>query len=60
MILNTLLKTSTRRGPVTIQNKVTPRDAKALEPRDFAFAGTAIHRCRGGPLELLKRPPFRG
>ena len=53
---------------VTIQNKVTPREAKALqaelaatlEPRDFAFAGLALHAYRGGPWELLKRCPFRG
>jgi hypothetical protein len=53
---------------VTIQNKVTPREAKALqaelaatiEPRDFTFAGLALHAYRGGPWELLKRCPFRG
>jgi hypothetical protein len=52
---------------VTIQNKVSPREAKALqaalaatlEPRDFAFAGLAMHAYRGGPWELLKRSPFR-
>jgi len=53
---------------VTIQNKVTSREAKALqaelaeslEPRDFAFAGLALHAYRGGPWELLKRWSFRG
>jgi 2'-5' RNA ligase len=53
---------------VTIQNKVSPREAKALqaalgatlEPRDFAFVGLAMHAYRGGPWELLKRSPFRG
>jgi hypothetical protein len=53
---------------VTIQNKVAPREAKALqqqlaatiEPRDFAFAGLALHRYRGGPWEFVKRWPFRG
>jgi hypothetical protein len=53
---------------VTIQNKVSPRDAKALqqalaatfEPRDFAFSGLALHRYRGGPWEPVKRWAFRG
>jgi len=53
---------------VTIQNKVAPSEAKALqqllaatiEPRDFAFAGLALHRYRGGPWEFVKRWSFRG
>lgn len=53
---------------VTIQNKVAPSVAKALqaelaasiEPRDFTFAGLALHRYRGGPWEFVKRWPFRG
>lgn len=53
---------------VTIQNKVAPSEAKSLqrqlaasiEPRDFAFAGLALHRYRGGPWEFVKRWPFRG
>jgi hypothetical protein len=53
---------------VTIQNKVAPSVAKALqqqlpaviEPRDFAFAGLSLHRYRGGPWEFVKRWPFRG
>ena len=53
---------------VTVQNKVSPSDAKALqrqlaasiEPRDFAFAGLALHRYRGGPWEAVRRWPFRG
>jgi hypothetical protein len=53
---------------VTIQNKVAPSEAKALqqqlapsiEVRDFAFAGLALHRYRGGPWELVRRWPFRG
>ena len=53
---------------VTIQNKVAPREAKALqrqlaagiEPRAFAFAGLALHRYRGGPWEFVRRWPFRG
>ena len=53
---------------VTVQNKVAPSAAKALqrelaaaiEPRDFAFAGLALHRYRGGPWELVRRWSFRG
>ena len=53
---------------VTIQNKVASNEAKALqrqlagsiEPRDFAFAGLALHRYRGGPWEFVKRWSFRG
>lgn len=53
---------------VTIQNKVAPSVAKALqatlaptmEPRDFAFAGLALHRYCGGPWETVHRWPFRG
>ena len=53
---------------VTIQNKVAPSEAKALqrqlaatiEPRDFAFAGLALYRYRGGPWEFVKRWSFRG
>lgn len=53
---------------VTIQDKVTPAVARALqaelagqvEPRDFRFAGLALHRYRGGPWETVKRWSFRG
>lgn len=53
---------------VTIQNKVEPAAAKALqqalaaqvEPRAFAFRGLALHRYRGGPWETVQRWPFRG
>ncbi|GGD89817.1 hypothetical protein GCM10011515_06790 [Tsuneonella deserti] len=53
---------------VTIQNKVPPVEARALqqvlapkiEPRDFTFAGLALHRYRGGPWEFVKRWSFRG
>ncbi len=53
---------------VTVQNKVSSTKAKALqahlaaviEPRNFAFAGLALHRYRGGPWEAVKRWPFRG
>ena len=58
----------TPRLHVTVQNKVSPSEAKALqqvlaatiEPRDFAFAGLALHRYRGGPWEFVKRWSFRG
>ncbi|QZD89302.1 2'-5' RNA ligase family protein [Qipengyuania aurantiaca] len=53
---------------VTIQNKVTSKEAKALqaqlsgliEPREFAFPGLALHAYRGGPWEFLRRFAFRG
>lgn len=53
---------------VTVQNKVTVAEAKALQaelemqlvPRDFAFAGLALHAYRGGPWDLLGRWTFRG
>lgn len=58
----------TPRLHVTVQNKVAPGEAKALqahlaasfEPRDFAFAGLALHRYLGGPWERVKRWSFRG
>ena len=53
---------------VTVQNKVSTREARALqeqlasevEPRDFRFAGLGLFRYRGGPWEPLKRWSFRG
>jgi hypothetical protein len=53
---------------VTIQNKVSIEAARALhaelapqvQPRDFRFAGLALHRYRGGPWEFVKRWSFRG
>jgi hypothetical protein len=53
---------------VTIQNKVSIEAAKALQaqlrpqvqPRDFRFAGLALHRYRGGPWEFVRRWSFRG
>lgn len=53
---------------VTVQNKVSIEEAKALQaeltprvqPRDFAFAGLAMHAYRGGPWEALGTFPFRG
>ena len=53
---------------VTIQNKVEPKAAKALqaqlagsiEPRDFRFPALSLHRYRGGPWEHVRDWPFRG
>jgi len=53
---------------VTIQNKVSPREARALQaelartfrPHDFRFAGLALHRYRNGPWDIVKRWSFRG
>ncbi len=53
---------------VTIQNKVTVAEAKALqaelaplvEPRAFTFAGLGLYAYRGGPWEHRKSWRFRG
>lgn len=53
---------------VTIQNKVSPEEARALQatlsgsivPRDFTFPGLALFRYRGGPWEAVRRFAFRG
>ena len=53
---------------VTIQNKVTPAEARALQARltaafrerDFAFAGLELHRYLGGPWQKLGAWTFRG
>lgn len=53
---------------VTIQNKVTSAEAKALQAaldgtiqsQRFAFPGLALHRYRGGPWEAVKTFAFRG
>ena len=55
------------RAHVTIQNKVTPRVAKALfdrleqdfRPRVLAIHGLALHRYLGGPWETLGQWAFR-
>lgn len=52
---------------ITIQNKVTAREAKALQseladvvaPRRFLVPGLALHRYRGGPWEAVRRFAFR-
>ena len=56
------------RPHVTIQNKVSPRTAKALldslepgfRPRALAISGLGLHRYLGGPWEQLTIYPFRG
>ncbi|MHA7818789.1 MAG: 2'-5' RNA ligase family protein [Erythrobacter sp.] len=56
------------RPHITIQNKVTKEEARALqaqlaptiEERSFAFTALELHRYLGGPWELVKRMPFRG
>lgn len=53
---------------VTVQNKVSPREAKRLQAvlegviaaESFAFPGLALHRYRGGPWEFVRRWAFRG
>ena len=53
---------------VTIQNKVTSKEAKALQaqlephimPRQFSFSGLGLHIYRGGPWEHVRNFPFRG
>jgi hypothetical protein len=53
---------------VTIQNKVSGKEAKALqaalagtiEPRPFTFRGLELFRYRGGPWEPVKAFAFRG
>lgn len=53
---------------VTIQNKVPPSEARALqaeltalvEPRGFAFPGLALYRYLGGPWEEVRKYAFRG
>jgi hypothetical protein len=66
--LLTLQDTAEPRLHVTVQNKVPEKEAKALqaeigrtlEPRDFRFAGLALHRYRDGPWEFVKGWSFRG
>lgn len=57
-----------RKLHVTVQNKVTAAQAKALQaelargymPGDFAFAGLSLHRYLGGVWEDAGTWPFRG
>lgn len=56
------------RPHITIQNKVTKREARALqaelaptvEPRAFAFPALELHLYKDGPWEEIKRSAFRG
>ncbi|MFO6448705.1 2'-5' RNA ligase family protein [Erythrobacter sp. NE805] len=60
------------RPHVTIQNKVTKEEARALQASlppvlapwiargPFALPALALHRYRGGPWEHIKTSPFRG
>jgi len=64
----TLQDQGTPRLHVTVQNKVTRREAISLQaalrielrPERFAFAALALHRYRGGTWEAAGRWPFRG
>lgn len=57
-----------KRLHVTIQNKVSSKEAKALQaelegeilPRDFAFRGLGLFRYCGGPWEAVREFAFRG
>lgn len=56
------------RPHVTIQNKVPPKEARALRqrleadfrPRPLAISGLGLHRYLGGPWEQLATYAFRG
>lgn len=53
---------------ITVQNKVTPEAARALQQqlstqpleRDFRFTGLGLHIYRGGPWDSLGKWSFRG
>jgi hypothetical protein len=53
---------------VTVQNKVSPQEARALQqalapqiqPLPFRFIGVALHAYAGGPWHHLKSWSFRG
>ena len=56
------------RPHITIQNKVTPQEARALQAeltpdlpgRMFRFAGLGLHLYQGGPWQAAGRWSFRG
>ena len=56
------------RPHVTIQNKVPPKEARALlarlepdfRPRPLGIVGLGLHRYLGGPWEPIEHYPFRG
>ena len=53
---------------ITVQNKVTTQEARALQAqlrteniaREFRFSGLGLHLYRGGPWEVMGRWSFRG
>ena len=57
-----------KRLHITVQNKVSKREAQALQAelapqiveKPFAFRGLALHRYRGGPWETVEDVSFRG
>jgi len=68
----TVQDSHTPRLHITVQNKVTEQEAKALQRalfaelatthfgRQFRFSGLALHHYRGGPWEAVGRWSFRG
>ena len=56
------------RPHITIQNKVPPKEARALQAsletgfreRPIGIAGLSVHRYRGGPWESLSNYRVRG
>jgi len=56
------------RPHITIQNKVPPKEARALlaelergfRPMPLTVAGMGLHRYLGGPWERLAKHAFRG
>ena len=56
------------RPHITIQNKVPPKQARALlaelerdfRPRPLGIQGMSVHRYRGGPWETVGKYKFRG
>ena len=56
------------RPHITIQNKVTKKEARALQaalaptiiPRAFAFPALELHLYQDGPWKPIKTSPFRG
>ncbi|MEP3227447.1 MAG: 2'-5' RNA ligase family protein [Parasphingorhabdus sp.] len=66
--LTVLQDQQTPRLHITIQNKVSPKDAKQLvtqlsaefEPRPFEIKGLALHYYEDGPWQSIGEWPFRG
>ena len=57
-----------KRLHITVQNKVSKREAQALQAelapmiveKEFGFRGLGLHRYRGGPWEAVEAINFRG